>query len=165
LGKKQINKIGISISLTLFLLALTQKSYCTSNNCADSLLNFLLGWIGALMDGGQIVEYILETIGGNNPTFNTKIGASISWIANPLIFTSMIFLNKKTKLALILSTLSLVLILSFLFFDSVLATEAGHYFKIKKLKFGYWLWFSSSITIVITAYLNLKSKNNLQQHL
>ena len=73
----------------------------------------------------------------------------MTWIANPILLTSWMLFKRKPKLSLITSLLASAISLSFLFFDQVIADEAGHYEKITGYKQGYWLWVASSIVIVM----------------
>lgn len=86
-------KLRISImlgSVILFLFSLTQKCYCTTSECGDSIMVFLLGW-AALISGG----------------------AGLSWLANPLLFASWLTLNKKLKTSMFFSVFAALLSLPF----------------------------------------------------
>lgn len=118
-------RILILISISLFLVSLTQKGYCTQNNCSDAIILLLLGWFGMLMGG-----------------------AGISWIANPLIFASWFFTSRGSKYALYTSILSSAACFLFLFFGSVTDNESGQQHQIVSYEWGYWLWCASSLTML-----------------
>ena len=123
---KRINIIALFVSIALFIFSLTQDAYCTTNLCRSSIDAFLTGIVG-MMYGG----------------------AAITWLANPILITSWIFIKRNTKLSMILSVASVIISLSFLFFKGVVDNEAGHVNLIIRYKFGYWLWLSSTIVIMI----------------
>lgn len=72
LPDEKIRKIALISSMALFALSLTQKSYCTTSTCSDSIMVFLLGW-AALFSG---IEGII-------------------WLANPFLFFAWVLLKKK----------------------------------------------------------------------
>src|SRR5262245_49861927 len=123
---KKLKKIFLIISISLFIISLTQKCYCTSSQCGDSIMLFLLGW-GALISGG----------------------AGIALLANPLLISSWILLNKNLKLAMFLSVFATLLSLSFLFFGSIIDNEGGQAHQIISYKPGYWLWTLSNVSMLI----------------
>ena len=137
-GNNKIKRSIVIISAILFLFSLTQKCYCTTSQCGDSIMAFLLGWFAVLTGG-----------------------AGISWIANPLLFTSWIVFRKNIKISFFLSLLATLFAFSFLLFDTILANEAGHYQQIISYKAGYWLWVSSSVSMLAGTFLVLlKQKTN-----
>ncbi|MBL0072975.1 MAG: hypothetical protein IPP34_14715 [Bacteroidetes bacterium] len=127
--EKIIKKILI-VSIILFVLSLTQECYCTTSNCSDSIMVFLLGWAAI---------------------FST--GAGLCWFANPLLFISWIFLKKKLKLSMFLSITSFLLSFLFLIFDSIVDNENGGSHQIISYKSGYWLWLASGAVMVIGTFI------------
>ena len=128
-SEKKLEKIKrtlIAISIGLFLFSLGKKCYCTTNQCADSILVFLIGWLGLIFGG-----------------------AALTWLANPFLIFTWILTNKNSKYALATSFVASLLSLSFLLFDNVIDNEAGHYNKIISYQLGYWLWLSSSVTMFL----------------
>lgn len=126
---KKLKKIFLIISVALFIFSLTQKCYCTTTQCGDSIMVFLLGW-SALISGG----------------------AGIAWLANPLLILAWIMLNKNLKFAMVLSVFAMLLSLSFLLFDSIVDNEGGGAHQITSYKAGYWLWVASNITMLIATF-------------
>ena len=126
---KKLKKIFIIISALLFLLSLTQKCYCTTTQCGDSIMVFLLGW-GALLSGG----------------------AGIPWLANPLLIGAWFMLNRNLKASMFLSVFAMLLSLSFLLFDSIIDNEGGQAHQIISYKAGYWLWSSSCFCMLIGTF-------------
>ncbi len=108
-------------SILLFVLALTQQSYCTSTSCSYSFLVFLLGWAAL---------------------FST--GAGLCWLANPLLFVSWMLLNKNLKASLFLAMASFLFSMFFLMFDSIVDNENNGHQVITAYKAGYWLWVASN---------------------
>jgi len=133
---KKLKKYIFIASISLFIISLTQKCYCTTSECGDSIMAFLLGW-AALLSGG----------------------AGISWLANPLLFASWIILKKNLKLAMFLSVAALLLSLSFLMFDTVIANEAGQKHQIIAYKMGYWLWMGSNMVMLLGTFVLMLRHN------
>ena len=136
LSDKQILLI---ISIGIFLLSLSQKTYCHNDNCGGLGSGFfllILGWFGLFVGG-----------------------AGFCWIANPLLILSWILIRVKIIASLILSGISTVIMISFLFFDKIMVDEAGHYGEITGYGLGYWLWMTSSlVTFVGSLLILLKTK-------
>lgn len=126
---KRIKKNFLIISITLFVLSLTQKCYCTTSTCSDSIMVFLLGWF-AMLSGG----------------------AGISWLANPLLFFAWYQLNRNLKLSMFLSMFAFLMTLSFLLFYSVVDNENNQKQEIVAYKPGYWLWVLSAFDMLVGTY-------------
>ena len=139
--EKKLSKTILVISIMLFLFSLTQKCYCTTSQCGDSILVFLLGW-AAIISGG----------------------AGFSWIANPLLFISWFTLRKNLKTSMFLSVFATLFAVSFLLFDSVIDNEAGHYHQIITYKPGYWLWVSSTSCMLLGTFILMLKRNNKNIH-
>ncbi|GAB0156996.1 hypothetical protein CHRYSEOSP005_22650 [Chryseobacterium sp. Alg-005] len=108
--------------LIIFIISLTQTAVLTDkgSNGVHALVCLLLGWA--------------ESSGGK------------SWFANPLIFTSWIFLLfKKTKISIVISLLATCLALSYLSADTITVDEAGHKSLIAGYGAGFYLWISSCV--------------------
>ena len=133
---KKLKKYIFIASISLFIISLTQKCYCTTSECGDSIMAFLLGW-AALLSGG----------------------AGISWLANPLLFASWIMLRKNLKLSMFLSVAAALLSLSFLLFDTVIANEAGQKHQIIAYKLGYWLWMGSNLVMLLGTFVLMLRHN------
>lgn len=136
---KTIKIATLSLSIGLLIIALTQKCYCTTSLCGDSIAVFIFGLFGIFF-----------------------AGAALCWLANPLLILSWILI-KNNKLSLILSLISTLIAISFLLFDEIIDDEAGHYRKIVGYELGYWLWVSSNCVMLFGNYLIRKNNNALQQ--
>jgi hypothetical protein len=159
LTNKTIANITTITSLLIFASALTQQSYCTGE-CGDSIMTFLIGWMGVLLDIGHIANALTDFVSGEGFSLRYPIGATFTWLANPAMFLSLMFMRENRKAALGFSLLSTLLMLSFLLFNRIIDNEAGHYNKIVAYKTGYWLWVLSSMTVLVGAIiLTLKGKN------
>ena len=124
-NSSKIKTILLILSILLFIISLTQKTYCVDNNCGEygsGILCLALGWLG---------------IGFG--------GAFISWLANPFLIISWIIPYKNQRLKIIFCSISTIFSLSFLFFEEVMKDEAGNYGKITGYELGYWLWTLSSL--------------------
>jgi len=127
---KRLKRVVIFISLLLLLISFTQVAYCTDDTnanepCANSLLIFIIGWLGGCL------------------------GASVTWLANPLLILTYFLLTTKPKFAFITGVWSFVIALSFLFFRDIMVDEAGHFAKITGYGIGYWLWLCSALAAAI----------------
>ena len=132
--------ILILISILIFIVACSQKIYCTNDNCGEY-------WSGLAV----LISGIFGVFIG---------GACITWFANPLILISWLT-YKKTKFSLVMSILALAFGMSFLFFDKIIIDEAGHYGKITGYEIGYYLWNISFIIMITRNIINLKNKKTV----
>ena len=137
-SEKNIRTITLLTSIVLFLCSLTQKSYCTTNQCGDSIGAVLIGGIGIAFGG-----------------------TALAWLANPLLWISWIFIKRNRKLSLICSIVSPLVCLSFLLFDKIIDDEAGHYNEITGYKMGYWLWLASSLAMLAGNLILFASKQKI----
>ena len=121
-------KTLIILSALFFIIAMTQECFCVlPKPCVMGYMNFFFGWFGVL---------------AADP-------ASFVWIANPLLFASWVKIKKSTRIAFILSIISLTIMVSFLFAGEIIVSESGSLQKIISIKIGYWLWVFSAFTMVI----------------
>ena len=139
-------KITLGVSIGLMLFTLTQEAYCTAEGCMHSMMAFIFGVFGMF-------------IGGNE---------TLTWFANPLLILAWLFI-KCRKVSFLLSLLSTLIAVSFLMFDEVVITEAGHSSMITRYALGYWLWIGSHTVMVLGnvliminehSYLKIETKNN-----
>ncbi len=136
--KNRIMKSILIISILIFAVSLTQKTYCLDGLCGyRGISDLLIGWLGV---------------------WYGKIG-STAWLANPFLLTAWIFLMRKPKLALLFSILSFGFAFHFYFQDSMIKNEAGHIGKITAYKTGYWLWLASIIMIFIGSVIGVLKSN------
>ncbi|MFN0047740.1 MAG: hypothetical protein ACKVOU_01305 [Cytophagales bacterium] len=138
---KNIGRFTVGASMTLFTISLTQKCYCTSEICGDSIAVFFVGMIGIFYGGATLV-----------------------WLANPVILVAWILTIKNSKVAIYMSIVALATCVSFLFFDSIIDDEGGNVRKIISYGAGYWLWTASAAALVIgNIYLIMaETKSNKQ---
>ena len=136
------------LSLGLFIASLTQTAFYLSDSFGVPFA-LLKGWLGVVVDIGTIVQDIKALFYAEGLKGGWKAGATLSWLANPALLFAWIAGSKIPKEGLVLSSISLLLMLSFLAFDEVLADEAGHYRQIQSLALGYWLWVASALVLVV----------------
>lgn len=122
-------------SIGLYILALTQDAYYVEGHdpkawaLAFGLL--LIGWIGVL-------------------------GGYYAWIANPFLFLSWFYIYKAKYLCgLLLSVISLVLMLSFLSYKTILISENMTYLKIVWRGPGYWFWVVSAVFSCLSSVVGI----------
>ncbi len=126
-----LRRIILFASIGLFLASLTQHAYCTENICGD---------------GNEFQGLLLVIVG----IFGIVASpAGIAWFANPSLLIAWVTFNKIGNLSLYASIIAAILSFSFLFFDEVVANEAGGTTKIISYNLGYWLWLSSSIIMLL----------------
>jgi hypothetical protein len=127
--KNKLQRLFLFISIGVYIISLTQKSYCTPGPCEyfSGFLNLIFGWIGVFMLHIQ----------------------AFPWLANPLILASWILFKKKPKTALILNCITFILMLSFLLVDEIIDNEGGSKAIIISYNLGYWLWLLSSFTLLL----------------
>jgi hypothetical protein len=121
---KRIRIIALITSILLFLISLTQKCYCTTNTCGDSLAVLIMGVLGIFYGG-----------------------AVLTWLANPVLLTAWISVKVGPRVSLVSSLVSFVISLSFMAFNSIVDNEGGGYNAIISYEAGYWLWLSSSFVM------------------
>lgn len=116
-------KIFVLLAIGLFALSLTQDCYYTNENIRSGLEGWellLIGWLGIFY-------------------------GYFTWLANPVLLICWIAVVKKRfYFGLILATGSLLIMLSFLFYKSIVTSEAPTYLKIFGYGLGYWLWVASA---------------------
>ena len=79
----------------------------------------------------------------------------LAWLANPVLFMGWILLRyKRFKSAAACAAIALLLMISFLFVDKVISSEAGTYSTITGYGLGYWLWLASSAALLIGSILS-----------
>ncbi|MCD6543640.1 MAG: hypothetical protein J7K34_03950 [Flavobacteriaceae bacterium] len=123
-----MNKIVYFFSIVFYIVALTQKGFCTTaGQCAIGIMDLLVGWMGVLM---------------LHPP-------AMVWLANPTLFAAWVFTKKNQRTSFILSVISLLIMLSFLLFDEIIVNESGASSKITAYGLGYWLWVLSAFIMVI----------------
>lgn len=118
----------ILLSLILLLSSFTQTAFYTGSKEVESLFAFLFGLFIATDTG-------------------------FSWLANPLLIYSWIFLYKNTKRSLYLSISAILFAFSFLLLSKVATNEGGTPSTISAYGTGYWLWLSSCIVNCIGIYI------------
>jgi hypothetical protein len=108
----------------------------------------LLGWAGMLVELGAVLNWVLERLHGNAPVWPVALGATFTWLANPLLGCGWITLKHNPKWAAGLGLVATALSLSFPLFDRVIADAAGHYRPVTGYGPGYWLWVASCVTLL-----------------
>ncbi len=131
--KTALMKIIVVFSILLFIISLTQKTYCLDGSySARGFLNLLIGWLGVLSSNG-----------------------SKAWLANPFLLASWFLAFRKPKWALALSSIAFVFAIRFYFQDTLIKNEAGMIGKITDYKAGYWLWVSSISVLLVGGFVSI----------
>ena len=125
-----------TISILLFLISFTQKCYCSTSTCGDSIMAFLLGWAAIFTDG-----------------------TGIAWLANPFLFIAWYTLSRNLKVSMISSLFATIFSLSFLLFGSTMDNEGGISHAIISYEWGYKLWTSSCLIMLIGTYYLMMRHN------
>jgi hypothetical protein len=144
--ESSIRRITLFLSILLFIISLTQKAYCTAD-CTHSAVALFMGWLGLFTEIGSLFNWMMN-FSDKNSTFPEGLGSTVSWLANPLLFSGWLIAARNASMAVRLSALAMVLALSFLLFDKIIGNEAGHYHQINSVHAGYWLWITSIAAMV-----------------
>jgi hypothetical protein len=141
--EKLIKKAMLIISIGLFVFSLSQECFCTSGECGgkgSGLAILLFGCLGFFLSP-----------------------AGFTWLANPTIFFSWIYLNKNPRQSTIAGLVAVILSCSFLFFHKIVSDESGYPKEITGCRLGYWLWISSMIVMLIgNLTIYIVKKRNLE---
>lgn len=133
------SRIILLISIVLFVTSLALPAVFTQKGSEMyGLACFLLGWADLSRDG-------------------------TSWIANPILLISWIFLLvKQPKIAAFLGLLSVAAALYYFTETEITVNEAGHKSPITSYGPGYYLWLASCAAVFIGSLMLLKSKPETQ---
>ena len=140
-------KLTIGISLTLFIMSLTQPAFFIDrqddpNAYTNSLILLLMGWMSLL--GGAILPFVI-------------------WLANPLYFISIIFVIKRKSTGLYLSIGATLLSFIFSLLDTIMTSESGNSSVITVRGLGFKLWFASFIILTVGLLFNRILENSKSQ--
>jgi len=109
-----LSTIVLIIGVGLFITSLFFNCFCTDKGCRTSVDALAVGWLG-LFTGG----------------------VGITWLTNPLLVASWIFLGRQKKAAWLIALMALITSSSFLTFHMIIEDEAGHLGTIIKVNLGY----------------------------
>ena len=139
-----LKTLTITISLAIYIYSFTfdafSYNYQGMNNMS-SLEAFLMGSIAVL--GGGTYEWLI-------------------WLANPLCFIAILCLMFDKKIALHFASVSIILSLSFLSSNTILAAESGTRGEILAIKSGYYIWLSSIVILTIGLYFYFKNHQEIK---
>jgi hypothetical protein len=143
--KSKIKTAVLMVSIGLFAFSLFNIAFYTEDGFRTSIEALFMGWL-AMLTGG----------------------AAMTWMANPFLIVTWIFLGNNKKSAWIFGLISSLISILFLKFHVIIENEAGHYNAILKVGLGFWLWLSSCVTafvgcliLLIKKHLDLKRMKNL----
>src|ERR1700749_1443297 len=139
--KQSLTRIILTASIALFIISLTQICFDTENA------------------PGEVGEGLAILFSGTFGFFLCPAG--FTWLANPALLVSWIYINRSPRKSLIASTLSTFLSFSFLLFTDVIVSEGGNTAKITNYRIGYWLWLTSSIIVLVFNLCRHFSKYNI----
>jgi hypothetical protein len=123
----------------------------------------LLGWLGVMVELGSVVDSMAALLDPTSPALPAAVGASFTWLANPLLCLSWTLLKANPRGAIGASLMATALSMSFLLFNEVISDEAGHYSPITQYKLGYWLWVMSCLTMLTGSLLLTYISQNRRQ--
>lgn len=125
--QKFIKKLSISV----FILALPFNAYYVTGMETSigslSLVALLTGWLATL----------------------SASVAGISWLANPFLILSWIYIDKNIRISLATSTAALLFSILFLFADTIVVNENNNCENIISYGAGYYLWLASCCVIFL----------------
>ncbi len=128
-----VARITLVMSMALYLAALTQECYCTSQVCGGH-------WAGVSI-------LALGAIGGIMSL------AGLTWYANPLLWVAWSLLNKQPKKAMIFSFIATITSAGFMLFNEITDITPGRSAFITEYRIGYWLWLASMVTMAAGSVL------------
>lgn len=139
-----LKTLTITISLALYFYSFTFDAFSYNYqgiNIMSSLEALLMGSIAVL--GGGAYEWLI-------------------WLANPLCLVAILCLLFDKKIALHFASVSIILSLSFLSSNTVLAAESGTRGEILSIKSGYYIWLSSIVILTIGVYFYFKNYQEIK---
>lgn len=137
---RELNQKSVVLysSICVYVVSLTQRCYCTTDSCGDSIMALLVGPLGLIFGG-----------------------ANFSWLANPFLFSAWFSFKNKPLRTIVVSSISVAFMASFLVFKRIISDEAGNYSEIVSYRSGYWLWLLSGMIMLVGNILVIpKSKLN-----
>ena len=143
--KSKVKLIFILLSLSIYLISLTQKALTYQG--LDGLLTYPS--IAVVISGA------LAILGGG-------LAEWLVWLANPLYFLSLLFVNSP-KNSKFLSMIALLLSISFSLWNEVLVSENGRQARIISLEPGYFLWVASICIFVIGQNFFFQDKTRIME--
>lgn len=123
-----IAKYARFISAGLFLIALASPCFDTNKEIGQS-------WEGAALLLSGCFGFFLSV-------------TTATWLANPALLFSWIFVNKKPRQSLLLSIIAAITAALFLCCKIIITDEAGGTSVIVGYRIGYWLWLLSMLTML-----------------
>lgn len=141
-----LSKVTLVISVSLYLVSLTQQGYCISGACGNHWSGISLVSMGAI---GGIMSL-----------------AGLTWYANPALWAAWSQISNKPKRALIFSLIGTLLAASFLLATEISDIKPNITSYITGYQTGYWLWLASMGTMLIgslTTYLVAKTRETANQ--
>ncbi len=129
---KELNLKSVVLysSICVYVVSLTQHCYCTTDSCGDSIMALLIGPLGLIFGG-----------------------AGFSWLANPFLFSAWFSFKNKPLRTIVVSSISVAFMASFLVFKRIISDEAGNYSEIVSYRLGYWLWLLSGMIMLVGSIL------------
>lgn len=121
-------------SIVLYAACLLLDNFCVDNKCGDSLglLTLIFGAFGTL----------------------TGHPANLTWLANPLLFLSWIFIANAWRVPAIAASAAALLVgASFMLAKTVIINESGYPSHVTGYALGYWLWLASMALAIAAAAL------------
>jgi hypothetical protein len=139
--KQSLTRTILTVSIILFIISLTQICFDTENGPGEA------GEGLAILFSGSFGFFLCP--------------AGFTWLANPALLVSWIYINRNPRKSLIASILSTFLSFSFLLFTDVIVSEGGNTAKINSYRIGYWLWLTSSIIVLVFNLYRYFFKHNI----
>lgn len=146
---KVLQLLTLTCSVLLFLFSLPQLGFCSNAGCGTSIFVMLTGWLGVMLEIGTLVNWLAGILNGEFAVFESSLGATFTWLANPLLFICWLTYYKRPRLSFFCSLLAFLFAAAFLGFNKVIVNEAGHYSLIVSYRLGYWLWLTSILVMAV----------------
>jgi len=117
---KKIAGFILVLSICSYVFSLMINTFCAGTHCYRGFESLFLGAFDF---------------------FNCT--AALPWLANPILFFAWMYYSTNNKRSLLLSSISVIISLSFSFAKEININEAGTFASIHDIGLGYWLWVAS----------------------
>jgi len=138
-----VPRLLVALSLTLYVISLTQNTFCVSSGCDK-----WLGW-GVLLNGW--IE----------PAAIRQVGpfVALAWLANPCVGVTWVCAFTGNRfLAMIFGSAGFLFGIAFLLGRYVLVSASGAGYRITGYAAGYWIWIAG-LAVALGAAIGSRDRN------
>jgi hypothetical protein len=140
------------VFIVLLGWACLENTYQHDGGEAFGFLMLALGIFGIPYEFAEIGNELKAYFSGNEHGLFWGMGASICWLANPLLVYALLRVRSNALLSLRLCVIAFLLMLLFPVFAYVVNGSVG-YDRIEAYLLGYYLWAASAVPLVMYSTL------------